>query len=659
MAKKVYVQLDLLKTALLNLVIQNLATAPASPTAGQKYFNTTDNCEYYYNGSVWVKLEAQATIPTIPTDVNIGTGGVGLFKQRNGNNNEFKSVKAASTKVTVTDNTANNTVDLDIVPANIDHQTLSGAGSNNHAAIDSHLGNSSNPHSTTKTQVGLGSVDNVQQLPMSYLDTDTSLTANSDVKVASQKAVKTYVDAQNGSQNTTISANATTMNNHISNTSNPHATTKAQVSLGNVDNVQQLPMSYLDTDGAFTANSDAKVASQKATKTYMDGQVSTLNTTISGINTTVGANQTTMNNHISNTSNPHATTKAQVSLGNVDNVQQLPMSYLDTDGAFTANSDAKVASQKATKTYMDGQVSTLNTTISGINTTVGANQTTMNNHISNTSNPHSTTKAQVGLGNVDNLQQLPLSYLDTDTALANNSDSKVASQKAVKSYVDGKVAAINTQISGMLVYAGTIDGSKTLAANGITSITKGQYWKVAVAGSATGITTPSSGDLGLGDQVIANQTSASPTAAMFDAIDNTESADLVKLAASQTLTNKTIDAGNNTISGLGTGNFGSGVIQTAISSPTNSQIPTALAVKNYADNAAGAKSKKYTAAISAASTGTIAAATHGCGTLCIVAVYETVSTNLNQVECDIVLNASGDVTWTTSATISGQIVIVG
>ena len=576
MAKKVYVQLDLLKTALLNLVIQNLATAPASPTAGQKYFNTTDNCEYYYNGSVWVKLEAQATIPTIPTDVNIGTGGVGLFKQRNGNNNEFKSVKAASTKVTVTDNTANNTVDLDIVPGTIDHQTLSGAGSNNHAAIDSHLGNSSNPHSTTKTQVGLGSVDNVQQLPMSYLDTDTSLTANSDVKVASQKAVKTYVDAQNGSQNTTISANATTMNNHIS-----------------------------------------------------------------------------------NTSNPHATTKAQVSLGNVDNVQQLPMSYLDTDGAFTANSDAKVASQKATKTYMDGQVSTLNTTISGINTTVGANQTTMNNHISNTSNPHSTTKAQVGLGNVDNLQQLPLSYLDTDTALANNSDSKVASQKAVKSYVDGKVAAINTQISGMLVYAGTIDGSKTLAANGITSITKGQYWKVAVAGSATGITTPSSGDLGLGDQVIANQTSASPTAAMFDAIDNTESADLVKLASSQTLTNKTIDAGNNSISGLATGNFASGVIQTAISGPTNSQIPTALAVKNYADNAAGAKSKKYTAAISAASTGTIAAATHGCGTLCIVAVYETVSTNLNQVECDIVLNASGDVTWTTSATISGQIVIVG
>ena len=280
MAKKVYVQLDLQKTALLNLVIQNLATAPASPVSGQVYFNTTDSCQYYYNGSVWVKTEAQATIPTIPTDVNIGTGGVGLFKQRNGNNNEFKSAKAASTKVSVTDNTANNTVDLDVVPGNIDHQSLSGAGTNNHSAIDSHLGNTSNPHSTTKSQVGLGSVDNVQQLPMSYLDTDTSLTANSDVKVPSQKAVKTYIDAQNAAQNTTISGDATTMNNHIANTSNPHATTKTQVSLGNVDNVQQLPMSYLDTDNTFTANSDVKVPSQKAVKAYVDGKDSVIAGTV-------------------------------------------------------------------------------------------------------------------------------------------------------------------------------------------------------------------------------------------------------------------------------------------------------------------------------------------------------------------------------------------
>ena len=49
----------------------------------------------------------------------------------------------------------------------------------------------------TPTQVGLGNVTNVAQLPASYLDTDGTLAANSDSKVASQKAVKTYVDARN------------------------------------------------------------------------------------------------------------------------------------------------------------------------------------------------------------------------------------------------------------------------------------------------------------------------------------------------------------------------------------------------------------------------------------------------------------------------------
>jgi hypothetical protein len=45
-----------------------------------------------------------------------------------------------------------------------------------------------------KTAVGLSEVENIQQMPLSYLDTDILLFANSDTKVSSQKAVKTYVD---------------------------------------------------------------------------------------------------------------------------------------------------------------------------------------------------------------------------------------------------------------------------------------------------------------------------------------------------------------------------------------------------------------------------------------------------------------------------------
>jgi len=49
-----------------------------------------------------------------------------------------------------------------------------------------------------KTDVGLPNVANVEQMPLSYLDTDPTLAGNSDEKVSSQAAVKAYVDARSG-----------------------------------------------------------------------------------------------------------------------------------------------------------------------------------------------------------------------------------------------------------------------------------------------------------------------------------------------------------------------------------------------------------------------------------------------------------------------------
>ena len=76
----------------------------------------------------------------------------------------------------------------------------------------------------------------------------------------------------------------------------------------------------------------------------------------------------------------------------------------------------------------------------------------------------------------------------------------------------------------------------------------------------------------------------------FNKIDNTESSDTVKLNATQTLTNKTIDADDNTISDLTTSNLKSGVLQTtvrAVASASDTAIPSekavasALAAKSY------------------------------------------------------------------------------
>lgn len=71
----------------------------------------------------WVQFAAAGQV----TASNVGTGGVGLFLQKNGIVLEFKNIAAASNKLSVTNNVTNKTVDLDVVPGNIDKNTLGGS----------------------------------------------------------------------------------------------------------------------------------------------------------------------------------------------------------------------------------------------------------------------------------------------------------------------------------------------------------------------------------------------------------------------------------------------------------------------------------------------------------------------------------------------------
>lgn len=83
-----------------------------------------------------------------------------------------------------------------------------------------------------------------------------------------------------------------------------------------------------------------------------------------------------------------------------------------------------------------------------------------------------------------------------------------------------------------------------------------------------------------GDFIIFNQEVEEVTAGTFDVIDNTEASDLVRLDAEQTLTNKTIDAEENTISNLAVANLKEGVLATDLTQEvTDQMIPSAAAVK--------------------------------------------------------------------------------
>lgn len=126
------------------------------------------------------------------------------------------------------------------------------------------------------------------------------------------------------------------------------------------------------------------------------------------------------------------------------------------------------------------------------------------------------------------LDNLKSGVLNTSSTLTSASDSQIPSALAVKTYTDTSSGTVQTNL-----------------------------------GSHTGASTAVHG-LGVGSSVVGTT-------------DN------------QTLTTKTINADNNTISNLEVDNLKSGVLNTSITldSASDTQIPSALAVKTYVDNNSG------------------------------------------------------------------------
>ena len=176
-------------------------------------------------------------------------------------------------------------------------------------------------------------------------------------------------------------------------------------------------------------------------------------------------------------------------------------------------------------------------------------------------------------------------FADEDD-MSSNSATLVPTQQSVKAYVDAQVTASDLDFQGDSGGALSIDlDSETLDIAGGTGIdTSGSGNTLTVAIDSTVATLA-------GSQTFTNKTLTTP---IISSISNsgtvtlpTDSDTLVGRATTDTLTNKTIDADNNTLSNIEVDNLKASAVviesEGIGSNDNDTTIPTSAAVKDYVD----------------------------------------------------------------------------
>lgn len=313
-----------------------------------------------------------------------------------------------------------------------------------------------NPHSVTKSDIGLGNVDNKSEATII-----ADVKADSDVADAISKKHDASLHIAHSL--------ATAVNDFLvasgagAFVKKTLAEVKAILGLGTV--------AYLasDADGTLAANSDDKIATQKAVKTYADTKA------LASHNHSAAA---ITSDTLDGDRLPAISTTKK---GAVPATGEPSGKFLKDDGSWASAAGGGDVSGPASSTdnaitRFDG---TGGKTIQNSSVTIDDNgSVNIPTGQSYKINGAALAKSDMGLGNVDNVQQMPASYLDTDTALAANSDSKVPSQKAIKAYCDNLISA-----NDAMVYKGVIDCSGN---PNYPAASQGHTYKISVAGKIGG-----------------------------------------------------------------------------------------------------------------------------------------------------------------------------
>lgn len=166
----------------------------------------------------------------------------------------------------------------------------------------------------TQTLAGVMTAADKKNLDNTVTGLANEITNRTNAINSLRTELKTYIDEAVGNTDTDLTALETKVNNHIANKSNPHAVTKTQVGLGNVNDTSDVnkPVSTAQA----TAIADAKAAGTAA--------------------------QTSINSHAGRRDNPHVVTRAQLSLATTDQVVFAKTTA--PSGFFKESSDVRLKS---------------------------------------------------------------------------------------------------------------------------------------------------------------------------------------------------------------------------------------------------------------------------------------------------------------------------
>ena len=144
----------------------------------------------------------------------------------------------------------------------------------------------------TQTVAGVMTAADKKNLDNTVTGLANEITNRANAINSLRTELKTYVDDLIADTGSDVTALETKVNNHIANKSNPHAVTKTQVGLGNVNNTS-------DANKPVSTAQATAIANAKAAGT---------------------AAQTSIDNHAGRKDNPHSVTRTQLGLATTDNV---------------------------------------------------------------------------------------------------------------------------------------------------------------------------------------------------------------------------------------------------------------------------------------------------------------------------------------------------